>query len=387
LARVACEHLSHVAGVTLWNKGVFGLGEGTLEALVSATERFDFAILVLTPDDVITTRGGQEQTARDNVLFEAGLFMGKLGRFRTFLVYDRHKPIKIPSDLAGVTLAAFGDAPDKELAVQLRSATDEIAAAIRHFGSIHSPPAPFWEPFLNPRSRIVLGRFSKFLRFEPSGLIGLGDAVCLTEVCSFLRSRYNFEVPVRYADRLDGDEFGADLITIGGRDVNSITKQLVEGLPTGLSMGDPGEHEVSFASKGSGKSFVPNISGSGEVTSDYGAIIRARHPSYGKSCVLALFGCFGFGTWAAGRCIVSDEFLSDKVVSSGSDLVCIVKTEIFRGYRSRPSFGLSVGKYKHQNGRSSMLPIACRRSPSRLLGVEVDSCFNSNLLVSRLRLL
>jgi Predicted nucleotide-binding protein containing TIR-like domain len=331
LASIVCEHLSPVAGVTLWNKGVFGLGEGTLEALVSATERFDFAVLVLTPDDVITTRGEQEQTARDNVLFEAGLFMGKLGRFRTFLVYDRRKRIKIPSDLAGVTMAAFGDAPDTGLAEQIKSATDEIAAAIQRLGSINNPPAPFWRPFLSPRSRIVLGRFSEFLRFEPSGLIGLGDAVCLTEVCSFLRSRYNFEVPVRYADRLDGDELRADLITIGGPDANSITKQLVEGVPTGLLMGDPSDHKVSFASKGSGKSFVPNISGNGEVTSDYGVIIRARHPSSGKSSVLGLFGCFGFGTWAAGRCIVSDEFLSDKVVSAGSDLVCIVKTEIFRG--------------------------------------------------------
>jgi len=331
LARVVCEHLSHVARVTLWDKGVFGLGEGTLEALVSATQRFDFAVLVLTPDDVISTRGEQEQTARDNVLFEARLFMGKLGRFRTFLLYDRCKPIKIPSDLAGVTLAAFGDPSVEELAVQVRSATDEIAAAIRHLGSIHSPPAPFWEPFLSPRSRIVLGRFPKFSRFEPSGLIGLGDAVCLTEVCSFLRSRYNFELPVRYADRLDGGEFGADLITIGGPDANSITKQLLGSLPTGLSMGDPGEHEVWFASKASGKSFAPNISGSGEVTLDYGVIIRARHPSSGNSRVLALLGCFGFGTWAAGRCIVSDKFLSHEVVSAGSDLVCIVKTEIFRG--------------------------------------------------------
>jgi hypothetical protein len=41
------------------------------------------------------------------VLFESGLFMGVLGRDRVFLVYDETQDIKIPSDLAGVTLATF----------------------------------------------------------------------------------------------------------------------------------------------------------------------------------------------------------------------------------------------------------------------------------------
>lgn len=37
--------------VELWNEGVFTLGHSTLESLVKALNRFDFAVLVLTPDD------------------------------------------------------------------------------------------------------------------------------------------------------------------------------------------------------------------------------------------------------------------------------------------------------------------------------------------------
>ena len=40
-------------------------------------------------------------------MFELGLFIGSLGRNRTFAVYDRTADIKLPTDLAGVTIASF----------------------------------------------------------------------------------------------------------------------------------------------------------------------------------------------------------------------------------------------------------------------------------------
>ena len=64
-------------------------------------------MLVVTPDDTATTRGATKNVARDNVIFELGLFMGGLGRERTFMVYDRSRPPDLPSDLAGVTAATF----------------------------------------------------------------------------------------------------------------------------------------------------------------------------------------------------------------------------------------------------------------------------------------
>lgn len=95
------------AEVELWTQGVFGLSQGTLESLVLALQRFDFAVLVLTADDLYTKRGETVPAARDNVLFELGLFVGGLGRDRTFMVYNRaHKP-DLPSDLAGIAAATF----------------------------------------------------------------------------------------------------------------------------------------------------------------------------------------------------------------------------------------------------------------------------------------
>ena len=93
--------------VATWSQGGFGLSQGTLESLVGALDQFDFAILVLTPDDLVSSRNVSGAAPRDNVLFELGLFMGGLGRDRTFIVYDRTAQLKLPSDLAGVSAATF----------------------------------------------------------------------------------------------------------------------------------------------------------------------------------------------------------------------------------------------------------------------------------------
>ncbi len=95
------------AEVELWTQGVFGLSQGTLESLVLALQRFDFAVLVLTADDLLTKRGETVPAARDNVLFELGLFVGGLGRDRTFMVYNRARQPDLPTDLAGITAATF----------------------------------------------------------------------------------------------------------------------------------------------------------------------------------------------------------------------------------------------------------------------------------------
>ena len=45
-------NLDRECKVTLWSQGLFGLAQGTLETLAEKVNSFDFAILVLTPDDL-----------------------------------------------------------------------------------------------------------------------------------------------------------------------------------------------------------------------------------------------------------------------------------------------------------------------------------------------
>jgi predicted nucleotide-binding protein/predicted ester cyclase len=123
--------LQFFADVTLWDQGVFHLSQGTLAALQQAAANSDFAILVLTADDVTTRRGQTYLTARDNVIFELGFFMGHLGPERTFIVYSRDNSPTLPSDLAGITVATFAERADGNMDAAVGPASIQIRDAMR----------------------------------------------------------------------------------------------------------------------------------------------------------------------------------------------------------------------------------------------------------------
>lgn len=116
--------------VEVWNQGtVFGLGDATLEALEQAVLAYDFGIFVFTPDDELHIRGESKPVARDNVVFELGLFIGKLTRRRAFIVHPSKKTISLPSDLAGITTAAY-DPDNQSLAASLGPVCQKIRDAV-----------------------------------------------------------------------------------------------------------------------------------------------------------------------------------------------------------------------------------------------------------------
>lgn len=112
----------------VWDQGTFGLSESGLDALIAEGQRVDFAVLVLTPDDLTVKRGQEEPSARDNVIFEAGLFAGALGPKRTFLLHEKDVRLNLPSDLAGVTTCAFRS---QRKDANLRAAVNPAALKIR----------------------------------------------------------------------------------------------------------------------------------------------------------------------------------------------------------------------------------------------------------------
>ncbi|HEU5245988.1 MAG TPA: nucleotide-binding protein [Candidatus Udaeobacter sp.] len=134
-ARAIRSLLADVSEVTLWNEGFFRPGNTFIDALVNALPRFDFAALVLTGDDLVRSREVQSMGPRDNVLFELGLFMGRLGRARTFLVHHSGADLKIPSDLSGVTAAVYEwPRDDQNYRAAVGAACDSIREVIRDLG-------------------------------------------------------------------------------------------------------------------------------------------------------------------------------------------------------------------------------------------------------------
>jgi Predicted nucleotide-binding protein containing TIR-like domain len=94
------------ADVSVWTRE-FELSATYIESLEKISNKADFAVLVLTPDDVTTSRKTKTLAPRDNVIFELGLFMGCLGRDHCFIVCEDRPDLKLPTDLLGIKSAAF----------------------------------------------------------------------------------------------------------------------------------------------------------------------------------------------------------------------------------------------------------------------------------------
>lgn len=88
----------------LWTQDTFEPSHSPLESLEVALEKIDFAVLVCAPEenDVTVKRGHEYKAVRDNIIFELGLCIGRLGRKRTFLISPRDVQLNLPSDLAGI---------------------------------------------------------------------------------------------------------------------------------------------------------------------------------------------------------------------------------------------------------------------------------------------
>jgi hypothetical protein len=147
VAQQVQSELQSLARAKVWNQGAFRLGEGGLQSLVDELAHHDFAILVFSPDDITNSRDKSTRSPRDNVVFELGLFMGRLGPRRTFVLYDRTADLKILSDLSGVTLAPYdGKWANIDLPAAIGAACNPIRDAIRLNGPIRKPLAQIESP-------------------------------------------------------------------------------------------------------------------------------------------------------------------------------------------------------------------------------------------------
>jgi predicted nucleotide-binding protein len=108
-----------IATVRFWTKGVFGPSGFPMEDLESQLNASDFAVLVAAPDDPI--------------VFELGLFMGALGRRRTFLMLPRGGALKAHSDIPGLTPVYYDDGKPTP-AAQTQEAAGDLIELVKRIG-------------------------------------------------------------------------------------------------------------------------------------------------------------------------------------------------------------------------------------------------------------
>jgi len=135
IAEALQQLLDHEAEVTVWSQGIFDLSQSYLESLLKTLETTDFAILAVTADDMVVSRGTEREAPRDNVLFELGLFKGQLGRNRCFFVFDRTKDLKIPTDLLGLAAATYSPHQSGNLQAALGTTATAIKGKMKRMGA------------------------------------------------------------------------------------------------------------------------------------------------------------------------------------------------------------------------------------------------------------
>ena len=119
-----------------YNGGVFTASGYTMDDLMKQVNQCDFAMFVFGPDDKIHSRDEEHAGPRDNVVLEFGLFMGRLGRERVFMVKQAKADLKIPSDLTGIKPVEYVCKPGCTVHDLVGPVRNEVEQIINKLGAI-----------------------------------------------------------------------------------------------------------------------------------------------------------------------------------------------------------------------------------------------------------
>lgn len=140
--------------VFIWNDDIFKPNKNTLETLLNVASLFDFGIMIATKDDFTESRDEIFETVRDNVVFEFGLFLGRLGENRAFALQE--SGAKLPSDLLGITIPRFEKSDDYFSNQSLNKEIDNIIQIIKEKISLG-------ELGLLPSTVLAIGYYENFV--------------------------------------------------------------------------------------------------------------------------------------------------------------------------------------------------------------------------------
>lgn len=153
IARAVKENFDQEVDVDIWNENIFALNRSTLDTLLNRASYYDFGIAVFTPDDEAVIRKRKAKVTRDNVIFEFGLFLGRLGPNRTFMIVA--EGVEMFSDWAGIGKATFR--PRDNLVAAVGTACNQIrremavANELTHFTML-------------PSTSLAIGYYYNFLK-------------------------------------------------------------------------------------------------------------------------------------------------------------------------------------------------------------------------------
>lgn len=135
IAYLIQENLEYDAQVTVWTQGIFKLSKSNLDSLIGSLAEFDFAIFVFQPDDIVQIRDNSYKAVRDNLIFELGLFIGRLGIEKVYFLIPRSiQNLHLPTDILGITPGTYDDIrEDGNLQASLGPFCNQIRKTLKSF--------------------------------------------------------------------------------------------------------------------------------------------------------------------------------------------------------------------------------------------------------------
>ncbi|MBM6759711.1 TIR domain-containing protein [Bacteroides mediterraneensis] len=196
IARAIKAELEYDMDVTVWNQGVFKLSHTPLEDLSSVLEETDFASFIFLPEDKLEIKGEETTAIRDNVVFELGLFYGKLGRNRVSFVMPRGYDFHLPTDLTGLNAGTF-EYPCSNLQASVGTYCEQIRQQIKSLSTSLPEKGYFGKNILNPNVSCIYGKASFFAIIPVQGKI-------IVKIES-LHKKLSYGFPVQTFGRWRGD--------------------------------------------------------------------------------------------------------------------------------------------------------------------------------------
>jgi hypothetical protein len=191
VARAVKRQFRDITKTDLWNEGVFLLNKSNLDSLLKAANLYDFAILCLTPDDLLRSRGKKHSAPRDNILFELGLFMGRMGIYRTFVICEERA--KLPSDFAGISVSTFSAPQDGNLLSAVSNACSEIREAMQE--TLKKSMISYY-----PSTALAYGYFENFIQKVRPALLEKKEITINKEKVDYKTFSLNIMIPASIAD-------------------------------------------------------------------------------------------------------------------------------------------------------------------------------------------
>lgn len=197
------------------------------------------------------------------------------------------------------------------------------------------PVARFWRPIARGGVTLVLGRLdrSEFNRFEPSGVVGLGDIRALEELGDVFARGGLTRFSIAYGGALTEKQRRGNLILLGGVDGNRLSAELMRAVGSRIELTNEDEATppVLLDTMNTPEYRLRPALDNGTVLRDFGVLIRARNPRDTQRWIVIIAGCLGLGTWAGVRLTLSPE-----LAHSPAEFECVYRTHDDGGSPAEP---------------------------------------------------